>query len=178
MRAGDGRADDDGVGSEVEGVAYLVGIGDVAFHDDRYVKSGQEGLEERPGGFVDGGGVGGVAAEGCGDGVGAGAFGGEGIFEGGDVGEDGTVKLGVDSGDERGEGFGFGEAAERAVEGDDVSACFGDGFGGGEVGGNVDFAAGIVALGDADDWKCCDGAEGGDACRSFGAETACSAAKD
>jgi hypothetical protein len=166
------------MGSQVEGVAYLVGVGDVAFYDDRYVKSGKEGLKERPRGFVDGGGVGGVAAKGCGDGVGSGAFGGEGVFEGGDVGEDGKVEFGVDAGNECGEGFGFGEAAERAVEGDDVSACFGDGFGGGEVRGDVDIAVGIEGLGDADDWQRCEGAEGGDARGTFGSETACSAAKD
>ncbi len=97
------------------------------------------------------GGFGGVAVEGGGDGVGSGALGGEGVFEGGDVGEDGAVELGVDAGDELGPGFGGGEAAGGAVEGDDVGSCVADGFGGAEVWGDVDVAVGVVGLDDADD---------------------------
>ena len=51
-------------------------------------------------------GLGGVAVEGGGDSIGSGAFGGESVFEGGDIGEDWAVELGVDAADQLGPGFG------------------------------------------------------------------------
>ena len=116
-----------------------------------------DGLDERPGDGADVGGLGGVAVEGGGDGVGSGAFGGEGVLEGGDVGEDGAVERGVDAADEFGPGFGGGEAASGAVEGDDVCSGVADGLGGSEVGGDVNVAVGVAGLDDADDGELRDG---------------------
>src|ERR1700756_2741283 len=94
--------DDHGGGTQIQGAAYLLGVGDVAFYEHRDCQVGHDGLDERPGDGAVFGGLGGVAVEGGGDGVGAGALGGEGVFEGGDVGEDGAVERGVDAADEFG----------------------------------------------------------------------------
>ena len=111
-------------------MADLVGVVDVAFCEHRDCQAGDDGLDKRPGDGADAGGFGGVAVESGGDSVGSGAFGGKGVFEGGDVGEDGPVEFGVDTADEFGPGFGGGEAASGAVQGDDVCSCVADGLGG------------------------------------------------
>jgi len=159
-------------------LAGLRGGGDVAFYQYGYCQVRDQGLDQGPGRSADAGGLSGVAVEGGGDGVGSGTLGSLGVFEGGDVGEDGTVELGVDEGDQFGPGFGGGEAASGAVQGDDVCSGVADGLGGEEVWGDVDVSVRVVGLDDADDGEWREGAEGGDARDAFGAETACSAAQD
>ena len=164
------------MGTEVEGPAYLLRAGDVAFCEGWDCQVDDDGLEERPRDGLVAGGVGGVAVErGC-DGVGSGALGGESVFEGGDVGENGTVELGVDAGDELRPRFRGGKAASGAVEGDDVCSCIADGFGGTEIWRDVDVAVCVVGLDDADDGELREVAEGSDARNAFGAETTCSSA--
>jgi len=84
----------------------------------------------------------------------------------------------VDTADEFGPGFGRGEAASGAIQGDDVGSCVADGLGGGEVGCDVDIAVCVIGLEDADDGELCEFAEGGDARDPFGTETTCSAAQN
>jgi hypothetical protein len=59
---------------------YLFGVSNVAFYEHRDCQVGNDGLDERPRDGADAGGLGGVAPESGGDGVGSGAFGGEGVF--------------------------------------------------------------------------------------------------
>jgi len=178
LGAGNGRTYYDGGGTKSEGVQGLRGVSDVAFQEYGYCQVCHEGLEERPGRGANAGGLGGVAVEGGRDGVGSGTLGGEGVLEGGDVGEDWSVELGVDSGYEFGPGFGSGEAARGTVEGDDVSSGVADGLGGIEVRSYVDVSVGVVGLDDTDDWELGQRAEGCDAGCTFGAETTCSAAEN
>jgi hypothetical protein len=58
----------------------------VAFQEYRYCQVCHEGLEERPGRSADAVGLGGVAVESGGDGVGSGALRGKGVFQGSDIG--------------------------------------------------------------------------------------------
>ena len=178
LGAGDRRTNDHGGGPQFKGPPDVLRVGDVALCQHRDCQVGDDGLDERPGNSADAGGFGGVAVEGGGYGVGSGAFGGKGVFEGGDVGEDGAVEFRVDAADEFGPGFGRGEAASGAVEGDDVRSSVARGLGGAEVSSDVDAAIRVEALDKADDWELRDGAEGGDAQDTFGAEAACAAAKD
>lgn len=153
-----------------------MGVGDVAFHQHWDCQVCDERLDERPGHGAYVGGLGGVAVERGGDGVGTGALGCQGVFECSDVGENWAVEFGVDAGDEFGPGFGGGEAAGGTVECDDVCSGVADGSGGLEVRGDVDVAVCVVGLDDADDGELRDGSEGGDARDAFCTETSCSAA--
>ena len=96
-------------------------MSDVAFHEHGDCQAGDDGLDERPGDGALISGLGGVAVERCGDSVGSGALGCKGILEGGDVGKDGAVEFGMDTGDEFRPGFGCDEATSGAVQGDDVA---------------------------------------------------------
>ena len=178
LGAGDRRTDDYGGGTQLEGGMDFVGLCDVAFYEHRDCQIGQDGLNERQrdGALV--GGLGGVTVEGRGDGIGSGLLGGEGVLEGGDVGENGAVEFAVDTRDQLGPGFSGGEAPSGAVEGDDICSCFADGFGGAEVGCDVDLAVSVVGLDDADDGKLRDSTEGSDARHPFGTKAASSAAKN
>ena len=156
----------------------LWGMGDVPFLEDGYCQVRHEGLEEGPGRGANAGSLRGVAVEGGCDGVYSGTLGGEGVFEGGDVGEDWTVELGVDSGDQFSPGFGSGEPARCAVEGDDVSSGVTDGLGGTEVGSYVDVSVGVEGLDDTYDGQLRQRAEGCDAGCALSAETTSSAAQN
>src|SRR5580704_19208875 len=98
-RTGDRGANHNRGGPQVQGTAYVPGVGDVTLYERRDGQVGDDGLDERPGDGAEVGGLGGVAVEGGGNGVGSGAFGSESIFEGGDVGENGAIELGVDAAD-------------------------------------------------------------------------------
>ena len=124
----------------MEGRTGLARMGDVTFHNHWYCQAGDDGLDQGPGDGALVGGLGGVAVEGGGHGVGSGVFGGDGVLQGGDVGEDGAAEFGVDAVDQFGPGFGSGEAAGGAVQSDDVCSGVADGLGGAEVGSNVDVA--------------------------------------
>src|SRR5438270_6441929 len=84
----------------------------------------------------------------------------------------------MDAADQFGPGLGGSEAANCAVEGDDVCSGVADGLGGAEVWGDVDVAVGVAGLDDADDRELRDGPKGGDAFDAFSAEAACAAAQD
>jgi hypothetical protein len=166
------------VRAEVERLADLLRLCDVSLDDDRNCELGYEGLDERPRRRADAGGVGGIAAEGGGYDVGAGALCGESVVDGGDIGTDEAAEFCMDAADDLGPGLWFGEAATGAVESDDVCAGMTERLGGLEVRSDVDIAVGVAGLGEADDGEIGLGSEGGDARNAFRTETARSSAKD
>src|SRR5258705_6846977 len=68
LGAGDCCADDHGGGTQVQGPAYLLGVGDVAFCKHRDCQAGDDELDEWPGDGADAGGLGGVGGKGRGGG--------------------------------------------------------------------------------------------------------------
>jgi hypothetical protein len=137
-----------------------------------------EGFDEGPRRGMVVGSIGGVAVEsGC-DGIRSGLLGGEGVFESGDVGKDWAVEFGVDAADEFWPGFSGGEATRGAVQGDDVSSGVADGFGGEEVGGDVDIAVLVAGLDETDDRELRELKEGGDTGDAFSAKASGSAAEN
>jgi hypothetical protein len=86
LGAGNGRADNDGGGTQGQGMQGLSGVCDVAFKEDGDRHVCHQGLEERPGRGANAGSLGGVAVKGGCDGISSGVLGGEGVFEGGDIG--------------------------------------------------------------------------------------------